>query len=82
MHNLDLAGVNEITFKILLDKLATKLTNRSREVQLKFCFDLFDVDNNGKICLRDLEFLNREFAGVCHLLHQDYVDISKFVKLK
>ena len=32
---------------------------------MKFAFSLFDDDDNGIVCLRDLNIFSMQFAGVC-----------------
>ena len=52
---------------------------KSRETQVKFCFDLMDDDCNGTICSRDLEIFQRQYGGICNLLTHDYNDIAKYL---
>ena len=49
---------------------------------MKFCFDLFDDDSNGKICVQDLDHFFKQYGGVCHLLTSDYKELSQYLNDK
>ena len=79
---LELPPGKEINFKNIVEKIKSKLIIKSRETQVKFCFDLFDDDGNGRICLRDIDIFNRQYGGVCLMLTSDYNDIAKHLNQK
>ena len=72
----------EVSFKNIVEKVKSRLIMKSRETQVKFCFDLMDDDSNGLISARDLEIYQRQYAGICNLLTQDYYDVAKYLHEK
>ena len=72
----------EVSFKNLVEKVKSRLVQKSRETQVKFCFDLIDDDSNGRICAKDLQIFQTQYGGICNVLTQDYNDIGKYLHEK
>ncbi len=47
---------------------------------MRLAFSLFDDDDNGFICPRDLYVFEMQYAGICDLLMQDLRSIAAYQK--
>jgi hypothetical protein len=73
---LDIGGNDEVYFKTFVEKLKSKFLFARHDQVLKFCFDLYDYNDNKLVCIHDLARFNEEFTGICTELVHDYNDIS------
>jgi Ca2+-binding EF-hand superfamily protein len=49
---------------------------------MRFCFNLFDYNDDGLVCLHDMIKFNIEFAGVAVELINDHMDITQAIQAK
>lgn len=82
LNQLDIFCNDEVYFKTFVEKLKSKLIFARPDQILKFCFDLYDYNDNKFICLQDMAKFNLEFAGLCSELVHDYNDISAIILRK
>jgi len=82
MAGLDLVGDGHIYYKSFIERLKSKLIFVKPDQILKFCFDVFDANNNRSICMQDMTTFSNTFAGVCVELMHDYLDISRVLLQK
>ena len=82
MAGLDFVGDGHIYYKAFIKRLKSKLIFVKPDQILKFCFDVFDANNNRSICMQDMTTFSNTFAGVCVELMHDYLDISRVLLQK
>jgi Ca2+-binding EF-hand superfamily protein len=75
MISLDLI-FGECVYKQLLDKVQQVLLSNKQDSVMRFCFNLFDYNDDGLVCLHDMIKFNIEFAGVAVELINDHMDIT------
>ena len=81
MRELDLCDNDLVGYRVFIDKFRNNLANQKKH--LKFAFTLFDEDNNGTICLKDLQGVMLHFGGLCDAtIMQDYKDMQGAISAK
>ena len=71
-----------MNFTEYLGHIRSHMMTKSHREQLRFCFNMFDLDGNGYICPNDMDKFNMQYTGTCALLSTDYLALANMFTFK
>ena len=82
VSGLNFTGTETINFTEYLGHIRSSMMSKGHKEQLRFCFNLFDLDGNGFICPNDMDKFNMQYTGICSLLSTDYLALANMFTFK